>query len=91
MCSLALDGDTERLRYIATQEERAKKLAENLVKDEECWVSARKNHQRSVDYSLKNNIPLILVFDVGTVGFSWLVVWIVILVVRWVQRGFASA
>jgi hypothetical protein len=32
---------------------------------------------------------VLLAFDAATVAFGWLVAWIVVLVARWVRRGFA--
>jgi hypothetical protein len=49
LCSLAMDRDTERLQYIATQEERAAKQAENWAKSKDCRDGASKHYQLSTD------------------------------------------
>jgi hypothetical protein len=75
---------------LATKEERAQKQAEISAKFDKCWEEASQTHLESRRQVWKD-LPALLAADLGTVGFGWLVAWLVILVVRWVQRGFASA
>jgi hypothetical protein len=91
LCTLVLNADNTSLQFIANQEERAQKQTEYWAKYDECWTRASRIFRESRDEVWKETVPILLAFDAGTVGFGWLVVWLVILVGRWVQRGFASA
>jgi hypothetical protein len=51
----------------------------------EAWALFSSQHRE-----LKQSIPLLLALDAATVLFGWLVVWGIVAVVRWVNRGFAS-
>jgi hypothetical protein len=88
-CGKILSNANDGLQYIAKQEEREKRQSENRAKYKECQDSASSFHGSS-NADLRKGIPLLLAVDLGTVAFGWLVVWLVTLVVRWVQRGFAS-
>jgi hypothetical protein len=39
----------------------------------------------------EDGIPLLIGVDLATVVVGWLIVWFVVVIVRWIGRGFASA
>jgi hypothetical protein len=90
LCYSILKSANDALAHIPNQEQREKRYTENLAKHEECGDRVLRLVAAERD-NLWRSIPLFLAFDAGTVVFGWLVVWLVTLVVRWVQRGFAPA
>jgi len=84
----AANTDNERLRYIENQGEREKTESANWAKYENCQKDAREFFHREVEEA-KSGMPLVLAFDLGTVLFGWLVVWMFVGITRWVTRGFA--
>jgi hypothetical protein len=89
-CNFAFNADTNVLLQTTKQEERQQMEAANWSRYKECSERAsRFNRQKQSD--LWNGLPVLVALDAGAVGFGWLVVWLVILVVRWVQRGFAAS
>ena len=59
------------------------------------WANYEKcnDQARELFYSLsdenRRGIPLLLGVDLGIIAFGWLVVWLAVVVVRWIRRGFA--
>src|SRR5262245_48496102 len=90
LCSSILKHANDALPNIADQEQRGKLFAENLANHEECGDRTLRFIASQRD-ALWKGIPVLLAIDAATVAFGWLVVWLVTLIVRWVQRGFASA
>jgi hypothetical protein len=91
LCYSILKSANDALPNIANQAQREKIYTESLARHEECGDRALRLMATDRDNFLWSSTPLLLAFDAATVAFGWLVVWLVILVVRWVQRGFASA
>jgi hypothetical protein len=86
-CVTILNMDNESLQYTKTREEREKKQAEIWAKYERCRKEASDFHGREAD-NLFKGIPILLAIDLCSIGLGWLVVWVVVLIVRWVHRGF---
>ena len=55
-----------------------------------CQADISKVFADQFDQNVKA-IPLLVGVDVATIAVGWLLVWSIILLVRWVSRGFASA
>jgi hypothetical protein len=88
MCRLILNANNESLPYIENQGERNKKESANWAEYEMCEKGARAFLAREYEEAT-SGIPLLLVIDLGTVLFGWLVVWMFVGITRWVTRGFA--
>jgi len=89
-CSYGLNIRNEGLQYAKTPEERDKKDAENWAKYDKCRKEASDFYgQRTADL-FKLGLPILLAIDLGSIGLGWLVVWLVVLIVRWVRRGFVQ-
>jgi hypothetical protein len=89
LCSLSWHANTNSLHQRIAQDELAQKLAEEWAKYDECRARADRDFLEARQKARKD-LPILLAVALGTVGFGWLVVWLGILIVRWVQRGFAS-
>lgn len=89
VCGLILDGDNDNLQYLRSVEERNTKQAANFAKYEKCQADAQINWERTrpADRLLA---AMVLGIDLVTIGIGWLLVWLVVLIVRWIWHGFAS-
>jgi len=90
-CGLILDTDTESLQYFKDDGERQKKDSANWTKYHDCQAKAQAFFIADAERGHgATGIALLFGVDLATVLISWLVTWLVVLVVRWVGRGFAS-
>jgi hypothetical protein len=87
-CLTLLNMRNEGLQL--TQPDYDKKFAESWVKYEQCQEEARSVHARESN-NLVRGIPVLLAIDAGSLGFGWLLIWLIACVVRWVRRGFTSS
>jgi hypothetical protein len=86
---MTLDYDNDALQYLRTAEERNNKQSANFAKYKECqtdagitWKSTRPGNGLI--------LAVLVGVDLATIALGWLVVWLGVTIVRWVQRGFAS-
>jgi hypothetical protein len=89
-CYQILTADNEALQYIQKPEERDKRQATYWAKFQKCQVEAGNFFTRQFNEQ-KAAIPLLLAIDLGTILIAWLLIWFVVVVLRWVGKGFASA
>ena len=89
-CGEILDIDNEALRYLRTVEERDRRQSANFAKYKKC--------QTDTEVAWNNTLPrnwltlaVVVGVDLVTIALGWLVVWIGVVIVRWVQVGFATA
>ena len=73
-----------------TAEKRERRYAESSARYKKCQDEATKFFREEMDRQ-NGGWPLLLAVDLGTVLFGWLIVWMIVSVVRWINRGFASA
>ena len=81
--------DNDNLQYLRSVEERNTKQAANFAKYEKCQADTQINWERTrpADRLLA---AMVLGIDLVTIGIGWLLVWLVVLIVRWIRHGFAS-
>jgi hypothetical protein len=93
MCSLELDTLNKSLGPRLGNpnlKEYDRKFAENLANFEKCNAYTDKVFLSQADEFFKN-IPILLGVDLATIAIGWALVWFVVVVVRWVRRGFTPA
>jgi hypothetical protein len=84
-CKAILDADDEGLSL----EEYLKRHDGHWKKYESCQNRASAFFG-SQHRELWQSIPILFAMDAATVLIGWLVVWGIVAVVRWINRGFAS-
>ena len=85
-CKLILDASDDSLSL----EEFHKRSPTNWANYRSCQDSALVFFS-SQAAELRKGIPILLALNAATVFVAWLIVWGIVAVVRWINRGFASA
>jgi hypothetical protein len=86
-CYRIANSDNDRLQYIEDEGERLAQRDANLQKQQRCEADALDVYtQQYAD--LRQGVPVLIAIDLGTVAFSWFMAWFIVLVVRWIRRGF---
>jgi hypothetical protein len=88
-CAAILEFSNEPSQYILKQQDRAMIAIDSLTKYEICRSDAERFFLNEAE-QLYRGIPILLGIDFATVIVGWALAWVVILVVRWINRGFAS-
>ena len=91
MCSMIRNNADEGLKFVKDEQEVQRRLEFNETQKKACDARASAAFFSQSAYLREVGVAILLAFDLGTVLFGWLVVWLVVVVVRWVQRGFSSA
>ena len=78
----------DKLQHIENLSDRNKRQDANWKEYEDCKKQASALHSRMLNDE-KEGIPVILAIDFVTVVIGWLAVWIGVVAVRWIRRGFA--
>jgi len=89
-CGEILDIDNEALQYLRTVEEIDRRQSANFAKYKKCQTDAEVTWNNTLPSNWLT-LAVVVGVDLVTIALGWLVVWIGIVIVRWVQRGFASA
>jgi hypothetical protein len=88
ICGFILDSDNSALQYFRV-EGRGKQQDANFAKYQKCNADAKAKWERTrPDDRLL--APVVVGVDLASIGIGWLLVWFVVLIARWVGRGFAS-
>lgn len=90
MCYAGENIRIDSMQYAKDEQERQKRWAENETKNKECEAQASAFRKQKI-HGLYGVRPILLAVDFGTVLVGWLIVWLTVSVVRWINRGFASA
>jgi len=77
------------LEYVSPNEQGIKRAA-NLAKYDRCQNEAANSFDREFQ-AQKEYIPTLLAVDLTTLLTGWLIIWLGIVITRWVRRGFASS
>lgn len=88
MCYAGENIRNESLQYAKDDQEREKRRSENDAETKECKAQALAFHHSQWDKT-RNAVWILFAVDSASVLLGWLVVWFIVLVVRWIQRGFA--
>jgi hypothetical protein len=82
LCKAILDMDNEN---VAANDPR---WTVNWADYDKC-----NDHARELFYSshedTRKRVPMLLAVDLGMIALGWLAVWLAVVVVRWIRRGFA--
>jgi hypothetical protein len=89
-CYRILNADNESLQYIQKSEDRDKRQSANWTKYQRCQTEAGNFFQHEFDEQ-KRAIPLLIAIDLGAALLGWILVWFIVLIRRWIKRGFTSA
>src|SRR5665213_495776 len=87
LCGSLLDIDNDGLQYVKPGSRDARQ-AVNWTKYEDCKKRAEVNFHKLADEQGTYAIPIVLAINAVSIALGWLLVWFIVVVVRWVRRGF---
>jgi hypothetical protein len=91
-CGVIYEMQTDTTHSVTNDDERNRRYAANDAKWKQCQDGAEASYRRGVqDLRTGTFWGVLIAFDAGTLLIAWFVVWIVVLVVRWIGRGFTTA
>lgn len=79
----------EALQYAKDERDREKWSAETEAKAKECRAKASAFHSYQWEQA-RGGLWILFAVDLATILLGSLVVWLIVLVARWINRGFAS-
>jgi hypothetical protein len=85
MCYNTLRTQNDALQGLGTQEDRAKREAENQAEYEQCKNEADATLRESFKVSLER-MPIFLAKVLGIIVFAWLIEWFIVEIARWIRQ-----